>query len=248
MTSCQSGSTTAENTRPDSQLAFTSTSNADLLIAIAEVRAQEHLMLGDLSAAQWDLPTLCEGWRVREMVAHQTMPFRYSTRRIVFELLKSMGQFNRMADRIAKRDASMLSTEEQLSFLRENLSNPWKPPGGGLQGALCHDVIHSLDIATAVGLDLLIPHSQLKLAIDQVTARKKNPFGTDLDGVELSAEDWDLTIGSGSPLHGAAQDLLLVYCGRKLPPGRLKGDSAHKFTEDNAGTSVASADGTKSDC
>jgi uncharacterized protein (TIGR03083 family) len=206
-------------------------SNADLMAAIAEIREQEHLMLSDLSAAQWDLSTLCEGWRVREVVAHQTMPFRYSTGRIAVELLKSMGQFNRMADRIAKRDAEVLSTEEQLASLRDNLSNPWKPPGGGLQGAFCHDVIHTLDIATAVEVDLLIPHVRLRLAIDQVTARKKNPFGTDLDGIELRAEDCDWRFGSGSPLRGTAQDLLLVYCGRKLPAGRLQGEFAHKFTE-----------------
>ena len=48
------------------------------------------------------------------MVAHQTMPFRYSGGRIAVELLKSMGQFNRMADRIAKRDAAVLSVEEQV--------------------------------------------------------------------------------------------------------------------------------------
>jgi uncharacterized protein (TIGR03083 family) len=217
--------------RPDSQLASSPVPDADLPIAIAEVRKQELVMLGALPAAQWDLPTLCEGWRVREVVAHQTMPFRYSGGRIALELLKSMGQFNRMADRLAKRDAAMLSIKEQLASLRDNLGNPWKPPGGGLRGALCHDVIHSLDISTALEVDLHIPHERVMLAIDQVTERARNPFGTDLDGIELHAEDCDWSIGSGSTLHGSAQDLLLVYCGRKLPAGRLHGELARKFTK-----------------
>ena len=27
--------------------------------------------------AVWDAPSLCEGWRTREVVAHMTMPARY---------------------------------------------------------------------------------------------------------------------------------------------------------------------------
>jgi hypothetical protein len=40
--------------------------------------------------------------------------------------------------------------------------------------------------------------------------------------------DW--TLGSGAPLTGTAQDLLLAICGRQLPPGRLTGDPAARFT------------------
>ena len=98
--------------------ASNSMADADLLSAIAEVRERELSMLTALPAAQWELPTLCDGWRVREVVAHQTMPFRYPGSRIALELLRSMGQFNRMADRIAKRDAVALSIEEQLTALR----------------------------------------------------------------------------------------------------------------------------------
>ncbi|MFJ1567403.1 hypothetical protein ACIOG8_24850 [Streptomyces erythrochromogenes] len=36
--------------------------------------------------------------------------------------------------------------------------------------------------------------------------------------------------GSGSPVHGAAQDLLLLAFGRRLPPGRLRGEPSHRFT------------------
>jgi uncharacterized protein (TIGR03083 family) len=34
-------------------------------------------LLDAASAEQWDTPSLCEGWRVREVVAHLTMPARY---------------------------------------------------------------------------------------------------------------------------------------------------------------------------
>ena len=56
-------------------------------------------------------------------------------------------------------------------------------------------------------------------------------FGVDLDGIELRAQDMDWTLGSGVPLTGTAADLLLVLCGRTLPPGRLTGEPSARFTQ-----------------
>jgi uncharacterized protein (TIGR03083 family) len=44
---------------------------------IAAQRAELAEVLAGLPAPRWDEPTLCAGWRVREVVAHITMPFRY---------------------------------------------------------------------------------------------------------------------------------------------------------------------------
>ena len=51
----------------------------DLMPVIAAHRRAFGDLLDGLSAADWDAPTLCSGWRVREVVAHMTMPFRLST-------------------------------------------------------------------------------------------------------------------------------------------------------------------------
>ncbi|WP_206061298.1 hypothetical protein [Nonomuraea basaltis] len=48
-------------------------------------------------------------------------------------------------------------------------------------------------------------------------------------GVELRADDLDWSLGSGTPLTGAAQDLLLVAYGRKLPPGHLHGKARDRY-------------------
>ena len=45
--------------------------------AIAAERTELAAMLDDLSPAQWDAPSLCAGWRVREVAAHMSMGFRY---------------------------------------------------------------------------------------------------------------------------------------------------------------------------
>jgi uncharacterized protein (TIGR03083 family) len=198
---------------------------------IAAQRGSLAAVLDALPASGWDQPTLCAGWRVREVVAHVTMPFRYSGRRFFWELARSGGRFNEMADRVARRDAARMSPGELASALRSNTGHPWRPPGGGFEGALAHDVIHGLDITVPFGLAFAIPEERLRRVLPASTTDKTVTFfGADLAGIEFRACDLDWTLGSGAPLAGTAADLLLAMCGRKLPAGRLSGEAAARFS------------------
>jgi uncharacterized protein (TIGR03083 family) len=180
-------------------------------------RTELAAMLGELRPEQWAAPSLCAGWRVREVVAHMTMPFRLKPQRFLLELAKAGGNFDKMADRQARKDTERLSDAELLASLRDNVAHPWKPPGGGEVGALSHDVIHGLDISVALGLGRRPPVSRVALILAGLSDRNRNYFGVDLSGVRLEATDLDFTYGEGTPLRAPAQDLLLVICGRKLP-------------------------------
>ena len=202
----------------------------DITDAIAAERRDLALLLGGLPESSWDAPTLCAGWRVREVVAHVTMPFRYSAARYALEMAKARGDFNRMADRCARRDAAV-PFGELAAAVRDNERYPWKPPGGGFEGALTHDVIHGLDITVPLGTGRRVPEEHLRIVLESITApRSVSFFGTDLAGIELRADDMDWSFGSGTPLSGHAQDLALVLCGRRLPPGLLRGDPSSRFT------------------
>jgi len=191
-------------------------------------------LLAELDPGQWDGPTLCAGWRVREVVAHITMAFRTSPGRMMLDLIRAGGRFNRMADRSARRDAAAMSHEQLLATLRDNVTHPWTPPGGGPAGALAHEVIHGLDITVGLGLGWRVPLDRLSLVLVGLRPRNIAYFGTDLTGVQLQATDLDWRHGAGTPVRGAAQDLLLVLSGRRLPPGRLVGDAADRFTDRSA--------------
>lgn len=95
----------------------------------AERRAQVELY-ASLTEDDWNAPGLCAGWRVREVLAHVTMPFRYSLPRVAWEITKARGSFDRMADRRARIDARQLSTAQLWESLRDNVEHPWSPPGG----------------------------------------------------------------------------------------------------------------------
>src|ERR1700728_1017024 len=94
--------------------------DADLMEQVAAQRSDLAETLAGLAAADWEVPSLCDGWRVREVAAHITMPFRYSPVRFLTELARSGGRFGRMADRCARRDAQE-PVSELAAALRDNV-------------------------------------------------------------------------------------------------------------------------------
>jgi uncharacterized protein (TIGR03083 family) len=203
---------------------------SDLQPIIGEERRAFGNVLAELEAADWEAPSLCAGWRVREVVAHMTMPFRYSAPRFLGELLRSRGNFARMADRIAHRDA-VAPVGALLDGWRTNEEHPWKPPGGGLKGALTHDVVHGLDITVPLGLEHPVSEPALRVVLDHATTPLSlRHFGLDLTGIRLEAEDLEWAFGDGEPVRGAARHLLLVLMDRRLPAGLLSGAQTARFT------------------
>jgi uncharacterized protein (TIGR03083 family) len=188
-------------------------------------------VLAGLTPEQWGQPSLCVGWRTREVVAHMTMPFRLPKRRFLSGMIRARGNFDRFADRQAHADTETMSDQELLAQMRDNIEHPWRPPGGGIVGALSHDVIHGLDITVALGIPRVVPVDRIALILREARERNVKYFGTDLSNVRLEATDLDWTFGDGKALHGRGQDLLLVIAGRRLPEGLLVGEAAGIYTK-----------------
>ncbi|MCQ4040919.1 maleylpyruvate isomerase family mycothiol-dependent enzyme [Streptantibioticus rubrisoli] len=202
---------------------------AEVRTEIAAERRELADLLDGLSEQEWAAPTLCTGWQVRHVAAHMSMGFRYSFGKTAWELVKARGNLHRMTDRCARVDAAAHSTRALAASLRDNADNPWKPPVGGYESALGHDVVHGLDITVALGHDRRVPQDRLRILLDTINARTLKFFGADLHGVQLRANDLDWTYGTGTPISGSAQDLLLLAYGRKVPPGHLEGERCDRF-------------------
>lgn len=203
--------------------------NTDIKAAVAAERRELAAVLDGLTAEQWDAPSLCAGWRVREVAAHMTMGFRYPLARMARELVRARGSLHRMTDRCAREDAAARTTRELSALLADNADHPWRPPVGGIAAALGHDVVHGLDITVALGLGRRVPEDRVRILLAGVSARSATFFGADLSGIGLRATDLDWSFGTGTPVSGAAQDLLLLAFGRRLPPGHLWGEPADRF-------------------
>ena len=57
-------------------------------------------LLDSATEAQWDTPSLCAGWRVREVIAHMTMAARYSVDEIMAELRDCGFDFGRLSNMV----------------------------------------------------------------------------------------------------------------------------------------------------
>ncbi|MFG2091496.1 maleylpyruvate isomerase family mycothiol-dependent enzyme [Spirillospora sp. NPDC048824] len=188
----------------------------------SETRAERERLaglLGDLTPEQWNTPSLCDGWRTREVVAHMTMPFRTRAIGVMAGLVRAGFSFNRYADRDARSAAQATSESDLLDLLRRNIDHPWQPPGGGQAGALSHDVIHGLDFTEPLGLPPA-PAERLALVLASTRPRQLKYFGVDLGGRRLAATDSDAVVGEGSTVvEMTSKDILLVVTGRRPVEG-----------------------------
>jgi uncharacterized protein (TIGR03083 family) len=197
--------------------------------------------LSELAPSQWRADSLCAGWTPAHVLAHLTMPFRISGEEFMAGLQRSGGDFTRFSDEVAARD-SQLPPADLVAVLRDNADNPWSPPGGGLVGALSHDVIHGLDIAwpqslvydIAAGAMVTVLSSvtsPLELEADDAIAHEVHTaasgetlFGFPLSGIRVTATDLGWSAGQGAQLAGRGRDLLPLLASRRIPRELFHGD------------------------
>jgi uncharacterized protein (TIGR03083 family) len=198
---------------------------------IAAERRELAEVQGGLSAAQWQAPSLCASWTAAHVVAHLTMPFRISEREFALGMQQAGGQFTAFSDAVASRD-SQLPQAELVAALRYNADNPWTPPGGGLAGALSHNIIHGLDIIWPLGINYPIPDRAMITVLDLIVGLgDRSLFGFALGGIQLQATDLGWSSGTGAPLIGQSRDLLLLVAGRTIPHDLFSGSGAQRLGE-----------------
>ncbi|HEV7205481.1 MAG TPA: maleylpyruvate isomerase family mycothiol-dependent enzyme [Jatrophihabitans sp.] len=167
----------------------------------------------------WQAQSLCEKWQVRHVVAHVTMPARFTPEQYGAELAAAGGDFTVLSDTVAARDGA-LPHDELLAQLRSPQLHAWQPPGGGAAGALSHAAIHSLDITIALDRPPTVPDPAATALLELLTDSNGEWFGIDLTGVRVLAGDTDWSWGSGEPVTADRGELIALLSGRTLPDGR----------------------------
>jgi uncharacterized protein (TIGR03083 family) len=176
-------------------------------------------LLASAPAEAWDAPSLCEGWQVRHVVAHVTMPARLTPEQFFAEMAAAGGDFTEFCNAVVERDAS-LPLADQLDVLRTKELHEWQPLGGGTAEALRHAVIHSLDVTIALDRSAVAPNDAVLAVLDQLVAANGSLFGVDLTEVRLEATDTDWSWGSGEAVRADSGLLVALLSGRTLPDGR----------------------------
>lgn len=170
-------------------------------------------------ASTWDAPSLCAGWRVREVVAHVTMPVRFTPEEFGAAMAEHHGDFGALSNAVAERDAGR-PVADQLADLRSPVLAGWQPPGGGAVGALNHAVVHSLDVTVALAAPDVAPEDARRAILADLVGGGAARFDVDTTDRRFLATDIEWAWGEGRSVSAGSGELVALLCHRTLPDGR----------------------------
>jgi uncharacterized protein (TIGR03083 family) len=192
-----------------------------MALARAE-RADLADFLATLRPEQWDAPTLCSGWRVRDVVAHVVSYEEHGATDFAKRLARALFRLHRLND-VALAEYNHRSPESLLELLRDHLEPRGVTAqfGGGV--GLVDGLIHHQDIRRPLGMPRTIPAERLRYALPfTVTAPPLRGFWN-ARGVRLIATDLDWTRGKGPEARGTAEAVLMTMAGRRDAARELDG-------------------------
>lgn len=203
---------------------------------IRRERAALGNLLESLDPEEWDQPSLCEGWSVRDVAAHVISWPETSLRQGLVALLRAHGSYNRMIHDEAQRRAQR-PTEQIVSDFRRLAGSRRRPPVVTYHEGLLDVLVHTQDIAIPLGRRHDMPVEAARDSADRAW-RIAFPFFARrrLAGYRLEATDCDWAVGQGASLRGPAAALLLLVTGRTALVGQLRGDGVQRLSQQTDAT------------
>lgn len=181
-------------------------------LATAE-RASLLELIETLTPEQWAASSLCEGWTVRDVVAHH---FSYDmltpaqTARRVIAGLRYPGGPNALGiEYLAEQ-----SNDELIETVRRHLDPRGLVTAFGCRVALTDSMHHQQDIRRPLGLPRTIPAERIVPALNFSIWAPPIRGVVHGRGVRLIADDLDWAFGRGPEVHGSGEAVLMALGGR----------------------------------
>jgi uncharacterized protein (TIGR03083 family) len=201
--------------------------------AIDEQRVRVADLLEGLADDQWSQPSLCDGWTVRDVGAHLTLQqltigdaLRFAVRHPTL-----VRDVNKVIHVSARLQAAALTTEEIVATIRGMVGQRRHNVGLTVYSPLIDILVHGLDIAVPLGLELELPPEAVAEAATRVRSQdgqRMNRVFKDvpLRAYRLVATDTAWATGDGPEIRGPIAALLLLLTGRPARLGELTGAGA----------------------
>ena len=183
-----------------------------------------HYLTG-LSADDWRKPSLCAGWSAQDVAAHMLVIPTLSKGQVFRAFAGSRFNLDKMNAKLVGKLTATMSPGEIAAATLSSAASHGMPPGLKLPGVLNELVIHSADIAEAVGKPFDLPTEDYVACLDHL--KDVQPvFGTKqrIAGLQLRATDAEWSTGSGPMVTGTSKQLLLAMAGRRAALENLTGD------------------------
>jgi uncharacterized protein (TIGR03083 family) len=179
--------------------------------------------LAGLTDEQWATPSLCDGWNVREVLAHVTGAANMTPPAFFGKMLAAGFRFPVFANKEIARQIGA-SPAETLSNFKASISSTKHPPGP-IDTWLGETLVHAEDIRRPLGITHAYPPDAVKRVADfykgsnLLIGSKKR-----IAGLTLRATDTDWTTGSGPEVSGPAIALVMAMTGRRAALDDLEGE------------------------
>jgi uncharacterized protein (TIGR03083 family) len=204
-------------------------STADMWGMIHEHRQKVGDLLGTLTDAEWEAPSLCAGWRVRDVAAHMVETHLMTPPKFFGRFAGSGFRFDAFATKGLAQHANQ-STADLLAEYRTTASRTTAPPGPKVTW-LGEVVIHGEDVARPLGKSVAVTPAALVAVADYCRATTPLLHGKQRSaGLRLRATDVEWTAGDGPEVSGPAASLILAITGRKAGLAGLSGDGLETLT------------------
>ncbi|WP_051116430.1 maleylpyruvate isomerase family mycothiol-dependent enzyme [Amycolatopsis nigrescens] len=193
-----------------------------------EERADFVALLKSLSLQQWDEPTLCRGWRVRDLVAHVVSYDELDKRGVTARLVKGRFSPGRIND-LGVAEYNTRTPDELIALMNDHLEPTGLRAAFGGMIALVDGLIHQQDIRRPLGLPRDIPPERLRRTLPAALVAPPIRAFWRARGLRLVATDLDWSTGSGPEVRGPAEAILMAVAGRGHAVGELTGDGQPKL-------------------
>ncbi|MBC7302968.1 MAG: maleylpyruvate isomerase family mycothiol-dependent enzyme [Nocardia sp.] len=186
-------------------------------------------LLDDLTPAEWNAPSLCAGWRVRDVAAHLAMaPQPPGAAAMAWMGIRAGGRFHRMNHDAAVRYSI---NPELAGEIRAHAASRRLPAVTNYRNIFFDVIVHAQDIARPLDRAIEVTPRAAATAAQRVWTMGW-PFWAKhrLRGVHFVADDIEWSTGAGVPVHGPVLDLLLVMTGRSVAVANLRGPGVEALT------------------
>jgi uncharacterized protein (TIGR03083 family) len=189
-------------------------------------------LLEKLSPEEWEQPSLCPGWRVRDVAAHIISSPQARLLPTLGAVVRHRGSFDRMILAEGKR-WGQAPTDDIVAQFRRYAGSRQHPVGTTHVDPLLDVLVHGQDIAVPLGMPRPMPAEAAAVAADHVW-RRSFPFRARrrLHGYRLEATDIDWAVGHGLLVRGPIEAILVTLTGRDAALHRLSGDGAKAIADE----------------
>jgi uncharacterized protein (TIGR03083 family) len=126
-------------------------------------------LLDELSDAEWDTPSLCQGWRVRDVAAHLAMAPQVPTLGwMIAQGVRARGSFHRLNHDVAVRHADTRPATQIVAELRQLAESRRLPVVTNYRNTLFDILIHGQDVAIPLGRKRDMPIEAARAGADRI--------------------------------------------------------------------------------